>query len=484
MSKLKNIINNPRFKHGTMATIITLTVIAIVALIYAISLMLNNKYSLSLDMTSKKIFELTDESKNYVSNLNSDVTIRVLSPEKDFINNQYYPEQYHQLNQILKMYKKYGKNIKLIYDDIIKNPNLVNKYKDEQVNQYSIIVEMQGRHRVLNGDNLFEAEQSYMSQKIVASKAEQAITSAIMAMNADKQYKIGILSGHEEIEIAGFEKLLTDNLYEVSKINMLTSNIPQDLSLVVIAAPQKDYSEAEIDKLNKFLENNGEYGKNVLYFSGIYENELPNIASFLKNWDINIDKAVAYDEKNMTQLSQYSAIVEYSEQDLFRTLIEKNAYTVFLLSRPVTFLEADAKEKTHTNLLSFSGNAVGLKYSNDSIETPEQATIKGPFAAVAKSSKINNSKISSVIVSGSVMSIKDEFLFQSALANADVYLKIVGDATNKKDMGVNIVAKKFGGAEMNIKQNTVNMLRLIFVVFVPAIVVGCGLSVWMGRRYK
>lgn len=484
MRKLKNTLNNPRFKHGTMATIITLAFITIVVLVYAISLMLNSKYSLSLDMTSKKIFELTDESKKYISNLDSEITIRVLSPEKDFINNQYYPEQYHQLNQILKMYKKYGKNINLIYDDIIKNPNLVNKYQNEQINQYSIIVEMLGRHRVLNGNNLFETEQNYMSQKIVASKAEQAITSAIMSMNADKQYKIGILSGHEEIEIAGFEKLLSDNLYEVSKVNMLTSDIPQDLSLIVIAAPQKDYSEAEIAKLNKFLENNGEYGKNILYFAGIYENDLTNMASFLKSWDVNIDKAVAYDESNMTQISQYSAIVEYSEEELFRSLIEKNAYTVFLLSRPVTFVGADSKEKTHTDLLSFSSNAVGLKYSKDSIETVNQATIQGPFAAVVKTSKVNNSKTSSVIVSGSVMSVKDEFLFQSSLANADVYLKIIGDVTNKKDMGVNIIAKEFGGAEMNVKQTTANVLRLIFVVFVPAIVVGCGLSVWMGRRYK
>ena len=75
-------------------------------------------------------------------------------------------------------------------------------------------------------------------------------------------------------------------------------------------------------------------------------------------------------------------------------------------------------------------------------------------------------------------------LYQLPVSNSDVYLKIIGNATDKKDIGINIASKEFNGDVINIKQNTVSLLRLIFIVVIPAVVVGTGLSVWISRRHK
>ena len=486
MKNIKNIINTPRFKHGTAATVITIAVIVIISLIYVISIMINNKYDLSIDMTSNKIFEISQESKDYISNLDKDITIRVMLPEKDFINHPYYPQQYNQLNHILKMFNKYGKNISLVYDNIIKNPRLVDQYnKEGEISQYSVIVEAADkRYRVLNIDNLFEIEQNYMSSELKSSKAEQSVISAIVGITSDDQLKVGFLSGHEEADSSGFEKLLSDNLYEVINVNLLTSDIPRDLSLIVISAPQKDFTKEEIGKLNSYLENNGEYGKNILYLAGLTETPLINLNSFLNKWDINVDEAVVYDEANMTQLGEFSSLVEYSDQDLFKPLIEKNAYTIFLKSKPVRFINKETDNIKHSELISFSDSAVGLKYTEDSLEDVESATIKGPFGAIIKTSKGNDNKQSSLIVSGSVLSVDRALLYQLPVSNSDVYLKIIGNATDKKDIGINIASKEFNGDVINIKQNTVSLLRLIFIVLIPAVVVGTGLSVWISRRHK
>lgn len=486
INKLKNKINSPRFKHGTASTVITLTFLAMIILIYVISIVLNNKYSLSIDMTSKKIFEISQESKDYLNNLNNNITIRVLLPEKDFLDHPYYPEQYNQVNHILKMCKKYGKSISLIYDDIIKNPKIADKY-DSNISQYSVIIETNNKYRVLDIDNLFEISQGYGSMDLKSSKAEQAVISSIMAITSSEQINIGFLSGHQEVSLPGLKKLLTDNFYQVSDINLLTSEISQDMSLIVVAAPEKDFSEDEIKKLDKYLNNNGKFGKNLLYFAGLSQDNLTNLDSFLNNWDFNIEKAIVYDESNMTQLGQYSSLVEYSDKDLFKTLIDKNAYTIFLNSRSVKFINQETEDKTHSDLLSFSGEAVGLKYQEDSIEEPNNPSFRGPFVALAKTSKFSKSdenSVSSVIVSSSIYSVDEVLLYKMPVANADVYLKTINNITDKKDVGVNIISKEFSGEKINIKQNTVDFLRLVFVVFVPSLVIGTGLSVWMSRRHK
>ncbi|MBP0979180.1 MAG: GldG family protein [Oscillospiraceae bacterium] len=489
MKELRKKLNNPRFKHGTASTVITLTFLAIIILIYVISIKLHDKYNLSIDMTSKKIFEISQESKDYLQSLDKDIIIRVLLPEKDFLEHPYYPEQYNQVNRILKTCKKYGKNILLIYDDIIKNPKLADKY-DSEISQYSVVVESKtdsNRYRVLDIDNLFEINQGYGSIDLTSSKAEQAVISSIMAITSDDQVRVGFLSGHQESDLSGFKKLLSDNLYQVSDINLLTTDIPQELSLIIIATPEKDFTTDEIKKLDQYLDNDGKLGKNILYFAGLNQGDLPNLESFLSKWDFSIEKAVVYDQVNMTQLGQYSSIVEYSDSDLFKALIDKNAYTVFLSPRLVRFTGEDTEEKTHSEFLSFSSDAVGLSYKEDSIESVDNPSFKGPFAAIAKTSKFlktNKNNVSSVIVSGSIFSVDSVLLYNMPVANAQAYLKIISNITDKKNIGVNIVPKEFSGEKINIKQSTVEMFRLVFVVLVPSIVVGAGLSVWVSRRHK
>ncbi len=488
MKKIIKKINNPRFKHGTASIVITFSVITMIILLYSISILLHNKFHLAIDMTANKKFEISEQSKDYITNLKNKITIRVMSPEKDFSEHPYYPEQYNQLNHILKLYKKNSDNISLVYDDVIKNPRLAEKY-DNQVNQYSVVVEAENnRYKVLNIDNLFDIEQNYMSQNLKASKAEQAIISSIVAITSNDQLRVGVLSGHQEVDVSGLEKLLLDNLYDVSKINLLTSEIPQELTMLVIAAPQKDFTTQEIEKLNKYLDNNGNYGRNILYFANISGEVLPNLNSFLRSWDFNVEKAIVFDQSNMTQLGQYSSIVEYSDQDLFESLINKNAFTVFLNSSPITFINQETENKTHSELLRFSDNALGLRYSEDSIESPEEASLEGPFLALAKTTKtkeINNKNVSSsVVISSSVVSVDGALLYQIPVSNADTYLNVINNITDKKDFGINIVSKDLQGEMINFKQSTVNILRLIFVVFVPAIVIGVGLSVWISRRHK
>ena len=76
-------LSNPRFKHGSFATAITAVVIVLVILLNAAVTILGNRVDLRFDITSNKLFSLTDEAKAYFEAVNEDVTINVLSSEND-----------------------------------------------------------------------------------------------------------------------------------------------------------------------------------------------------------------------------------------------------------------------------------------------------------------------------------------------------------------------------------------------------------------
>ena len=73
-----------KFKYGTIATFITLAFVALIIGINVIVKICDDKYDWSIDLTKNKVFRLTDESKEYIKNLNKDVEIIVLGNEEDF----------------------------------------------------------------------------------------------------------------------------------------------------------------------------------------------------------------------------------------------------------------------------------------------------------------------------------------------------------------------------------------------------------------
>ena len=480
MNKITDSNQSSRIKYGIMSSTITIAVIGIISLIYAISIILHDKYDLSIDMTFNKVFDMSQESKDFLKELNKDITINVLSTEQQFDSG----EEYHRVAHTLKTYSRLSPKIHLNYLDIVKNPMIVEKYKEENVNYRSVIIEHLNKFKILNMEDLFDMEFSYSKgNRIIASKAEQAITSAIMEVSSDQKLKICILTGHDGGNTQGIEKLLKDNLYDVCQINLLTSDIPKDTSMVIIASPTKDYTKEELNKLSTFLDNDGNYGKNIFYFAHPGQPDLPNINSFLAEWDIAIDRLLVLDESRQTQLHQFSSTVEYSDQEFFKSLVDKDSPTVFISSNPIRFINQETTNKTHNTLLNFSAEAVGLKYTESSIEPPEQATAKGPFVAIAKSTKYNDAAASSVIVSGSIMSADMHFLFALPIGNAEAYLKIVNNACEKKDIGIDIVSTNLRGDEINIQENVARIIGTVCWI-IPIAVLIFGIVVWKSRRHK
>lgn len=84
--KKRNHIDSRKFRYGSMATAVTVVVIAVVVLINVVAGILNDRYPANLDLTKDKLFSLSDDSKQIAKNVSQDVTITVFADESTFSN--------------------------------------------------------------------------------------------------------------------------------------------------------------------------------------------------------------------------------------------------------------------------------------------------------------------------------------------------------------------------------------------------------------
>ncbi|NMB30956.1 MAG: GldG family protein, partial [Clostridiales bacterium] len=310
---LKKILNNRRFKYGSMATIVTVIFIAAVVVFNIVAIMIVERLPVKVDLTSEKLFDIGSDTIEYVKNVEEDVTITVLATEDDFASGGIY---FQQANEIIKKYPLYTDKINVRYVDLISSPDFAKKYTQD-LREYDVIVETKERNKLIGSTDLFEITyDDYGNMTDVSAIAEQEITSALMFVTDKNPTTVTILTGRGEQSLPAFETLLSKNAYDVETTNILTEEISDDSDFVIIAGPESDYTQNEIKKLEEFLDNKGEFGKNIIYIASPTQPELPVLDSFLESWGIKIEDGIlAETDTSKSYMSVFYNIHQFSSDN-------------------------------------------------------------------------------------------------------------------------------------------------------------------------
>ena len=271
-----------RQKYLMLSGATTFLIVVALVLINVLTIYITDRYPVTIDLTPEKVFQLTDQSKEYVAQLSKPVTVQVMTSEENFIAGG---EYYVQANAVLKEYEKYSDQITLEYVDLLENPSLAYQYEDVQIGD--IVVSCGTRSQTLDAYDLFNVESgSYYGSYITSSKAEQAMTSAIMNVTSETQVKAAVLSGHGEQSPDGLTALMEDNNFEIVTVSPATEEIPSDVDVLIWMAPTNDPDQEVLDRIDSFLSSNEE--KTLLYFADTTQPELPRLESFLEKWGIGV----------------------------------------------------------------------------------------------------------------------------------------------------------------------------------------------------
>jgi len=260
-----------------------------------------------LDITQNKDYSISKVSKKTAGSLDDIVSIKAY-----FSSNL--PSQYLNLKQevgdILGEYRNYS-NGKI-------GVQFIDPKTDQETERE---LYMQGipalQFNVLEKDK-YQAIKGYMgilvsygdkSEAIPAvqdtSNLEYQITTAIKKVTTDDIAKIGYLASHDTNSLESEMSLASQKLkelYAVESVSLEDGVVPADVKTLIIAGPEKSFSDKELKLLNKFVMNGGKLlvlVDMVKVDKGLIAaaNET-NINSLLEKYGMKVNKDLVLDVKS------------------------------------------------------------------------------------------------------------------------------------------------------------------------------------------
>ncbi len=493
-----NIFKSRRFKHGTLATVITVVFIAAVVLVNIIATILLDKFPLNIDLTKEQSMSMAEDSKDFLKKLDKEVKIHVLAEESTFnqAGNFYYT---HALNT-MKQCTQYSGKVSLDFINLEKNPTYGSGKYSESLQAGDIIIESDLRYKIVSIDDLFEVSYSstdyyQTNPQITSSKAEQVMLSGIMFVSETNPTEVALLTGFSEVQggYSGLQSLLESNNYSFKTVNILTEDIPDSVSMVIIPAPTKDYTQKEIDKLETYLTNGGKNGKKLLYLASYQQGELPVLEGYLEtDWGIKVGSGVIWETNASNVYGKYyyyNTLNTLTGNGYVDGLADNTLPVYMSASRPVTAAFESKSEMKTTTLITSADTCVLQPMDADEKWSPDNETKQAFTTAVSCTrtkydSDTNEPLESTVVAFGSLDFFVSGALQMDTFNNGDFTVNMCNDLVGKEDNTLNIVPKSDSSETLDITEATVKVFQIIFVIVVPIAVLATGLIIWFRRRHR
>lgn len=475
---------NRRFRMGSFATVFTIVFVAVIVVLNMLVLAISDRYPIQVDLTTNKIYALSDETIDYLKSLEKDVSIYVLATEENFSS----PNDYFlQARETIKKFPQYSGKIKLEFVDLTKNPTFESKYSDYSFAARDILIDCGGRVQIVGTSSLFnlQLDSGTGYSYIKSSRTDEAITSAIMNVTSDYTPKVTILSAHATYDASAFSSLLGQNSFEVITQDLLLEEIDPEAEVAVLFAPGEDLDQAQLRKLDAFLDNDGNKGKTLLYFAAASQPALPNLEEFLAEWGISVEDSTVY-ESDYRRIYNYNPF--YSIADFVNTEIypDSSAYLLMPNARVMDTLFNERDGKTVNVLLKFGSTAKAIPNDADDSFSIEDAETYAFAAAVhAQTEKfIGNEPVhSNVVAFSSAMSCDSNLLSGTTFANGKYYIALINSMVGR-EVSFSVTEKTLDTTTLTLTQFQILSIGATFAIIIPVIILIAGIVIWLRRRHK
>lgn len=422
-----------------------------------------------LDVTSQKLYSLTDDTKTLMKRLEQDVTIYVISSEESSDTT---------VDKTLARYEQLSDHIRVEYKDPLVSPNFYKSFADS-VSSNSLIVVSGDRSKVIDYYDLYEQEFDYYtySSSVTGYDAEGQITSAIDYVTNEELPMIYQLEGHGEASLeSSFTEVLSKENVEITTINLLQyDEVPEDAAAILLLSPTTDLSSDDADKIISYLQNGG---KAVISIT-LTENEMPNFDRVLEAYGVtNTYAMVIENDRNYYSQSPYYLLPEIQSSELTSEI-----YNQKYIFAPYTMgldFNLDSEERTVESFLTTSGNAYAKADPlNVSTLEYEEGDTQGTFTVGALITE-GDTEVA-VIASGYVFTESADSMVSGA--NSTLFGNIIAKFAGKED-SVSIAAKSYSMDNITVSQSGVILLGVLFTIALPLLILSAGVFVWIRRRKR
>ena len=469
-----------------------LLALALVCLLNGVFLLLVRRFpGLSVDLTAGRIFTLSEGTLGYIRALGKEVTVYVLAREETFTETSPYNAQ---ANAVFKEFARQGTRVSLVYVDYVRNPGFAAAWPGLVMKHGDVLVAAAGdagkKHSLVKTEELFNYARGRQGElSIVSSRAEEAIYTAILSVTSDRPLRAVFITGHAEYTMDDFAALLGKHNCETAPWNLMRGRIDPGTDIAFVIAPKEDFTAEELERLDEFLINGGDYGKTLFYCADPSQPPLERIAVFLREWGVLVEDGVVFetDETRVYNYQPFYAMADYAEEDYAGLLRTAAKPLLAPVSRPLRILFEYRNNYSARPLLAFGPSAGVRPPEAGETFTAADAVLRGPFPALVLSrySVINREtgaaeRVSNLLTAGSAGMLDTLTVDNPAFANAEYLVKLLNRLSGRQDI-VPLRPKSFTGRGLNLPRFTVNLLGLLFIFLIPAAILTAGLVVRMRR---
>lgn len=481
MKKFLEIIKNKWLIKGT-------TTIALVAIVIASYILLNwgvEKINLEdLDCTEKKLYSLSDETKDKISNLDTEVTIQLINMSS-----------YDYVVEYAKRYTRSSDKIKIEeVGDLSSRVDLMTKYSLESTDSL-VVVKTEDREQTLTINDLHTYDYSTYEQIDIT---EEAITNAIIAVTIEEKPKIYILSGKAyyatEQALYSIIEELKDEANEVEYLDILSKGtVPEDCDCLVITTLEKDLAEIERDKIIEYIQKGGKImmptSQNVL------DIDTPNLDAVLAEYGISIDFGAIFEQDTDKMLQGAPEFVIADVNASFMSKINMNIKICVVDAGKIQFVDETKLEElgvqyeaiASTGEKSFVRTNFDLNsYTRTEQDSEEGSSIIGALVTKTISEDVKSELIiysNEIFASNMQVPVSSQYTMYALDLhnNKDVILNSISHLTERTDT---ITIRKTSEIEKyTVTEQEDAMIKTIIFVL-PVLIIGFGIVVWQVRRRK
>ncbi len=456
--------------------IVTAATIIAVLIVNSIVSVIGAKLPLQIDLTRDDVYEYSEETKEVLDQLDSEVNIYAIYP--DGAEGTYVET----VKQYLEAYNRMNSNIKVEYRDPYEDPAFVRSFGDD-VEVGALIVKQGDRSRVLQYSQIFNQNQFTGS---VSIDAEKLLTSAIRYVSgAGRQVNAYFVKGHGEY--AGAESQLAGALeaegYTVGEILISTDGIPEDASLLISLSPSVDYTAEERDAIDRYLLNGGSMA--FAYTAGTPY--LERINSYIAEWGININNDFVIENDSKRAFRSQNGVPVPSpvmEEHTITSKISNDDIPIITPAATSLSLGNENLQGAKTiSLLKTTEKSYGVHdIESGSLEKGE-GDIEGPLTIAAMAEKPADQNGGKLYVIGSLQAIEVAgILTDASYSNGDFIINSMSYLAGKGD-AMNIRAKNITASALIMTEGQVKTVGILVQYIIPIIVILFGLVIWLRRRF-
>ena len=484
-NKFMQIVKKRWLINGTKTTILVLVILAV---FFAINILMQQLELTPLDFSAEKLYTLTDESKEKVKDINKQVDIYFVGYSED-----------DSTLDLAKQYHKANENINVEAVSVDSRPDLAEKY-GIQSGDVSIIVECGEKFKVLSTSDLVSYDiNAYESYSV----AEEKLTASIMQISTDDVPKVYFLTGYSNLSLSyGMQYLnmyLQNEINEIAVLDILSEGkVPDDCDTLVITTPSSDFDELTTNAIIDYINS----GRNILWLNSVVSQEqnFPNVNKILAMYGVNPFEVGGIRETDSRKMV-------YDSPDLIMPEVGYHTITediinglIFLNATKINLVDDTALEElnvTETDILTTSEDSYFRTNFSNSNANKSDEDEAGPFLVGAELEKTiteANEETGEQAVTSKLIIYGENYFISDVPLSSETQAPLISYRQNK-DLVLNsiaylcerdedITARKNTGSVTYTATELENNVILAIIFVVPVIIIIIGIIVWIKRQRK